>query len=148
MDKIVLVSAADGLNPRCMAAVCAFRTRCLGPKSAACLDPRYTPASLVIAYHRGQLPAALHGCGSSSQNIVSLVVFRGQDKPALYGRTLQHGSCREHHQAVLHGRGLFVPNGLLGPESAGRLCPQCTPAFHQFHSTLSTYLAQTFITST
>ncbi|KAG2279707.1 hypothetical protein Bca52824_050927 [Brassica carinata] len=46
MDKIVLVSAADGLNPRCMAAVRAFRTRRLGLESAACLDPRHRPRPL------------------------------------------------------------------------------------------------------
>ncbi|KAG2281080.1 hypothetical protein Bca52824_052300 [Brassica carinata] len=46
MDKTVLVSAADGLNPRCMAAVRAFRTRRLGLESAACLDPRHRPRPL------------------------------------------------------------------------------------------------------
>ncbi|KAF3602344.1 hypothetical protein F2Q69_00033564 [Brassica cretica] len=82
MDKTVLVSAADGLNPRCMAAVRAFRTRCLGPESAACLDPQFTPASCVIAYHRGQLLAVLHGRGTWPQYMMSRIVFRGLARPA------------------------------------------------------------------
>ncbi|KAF2579283.1 hypothetical protein F2Q68_00006036 [Brassica cretica] len=55
--------------------------------------------------------------------MMSLVEFRGQDEPVLYGRALQHGSCRGHHQAAEHGRVLSVPNVLLGLESADRLCP-------------------------
>ncbi|KAF3501896.1 hypothetical protein F2Q69_00033563 [Brassica cretica] len=64
-----------------MAAVRAFRTRCLGPKSAACVDPRYTPASRVIAYHHGQLLAALHGRGPWPQYMMSQIVFRGLARP-------------------------------------------------------------------
>ena len=50
MDKTASVSAADGLSPRCIAAVRAFRTHCLGLECAACLDPQYASASLVSSF--------------------------------------------------------------------------------------------------
>ncbi|KAG2276460.1 hypothetical protein Bca4012_043315 [Brassica carinata] len=75
---------------------------------------------------------------------MSLVEFRGRDEPVLYGCALQHGSCRGHHQAAEHGRVLSVPNGLLGSESADRLCPQCTRGraapLHLIYSTPSSPL--------
>ncbi|KAF3542388.1 hypothetical protein DY000_02004710 [Brassica cretica] len=125
-----------------MAAVRAFRTRCLGLESAACLDLQYTPASLVIAHHRGRLPAVLHGRGACILNMTSQTQIRGLARPAPVVRVACHrhlpptGSCHRH------GRASSRLVGSLGSKSAARLCPRYMPAVYQLHSTSSAQLHQ------
>ncbi|KAF2611212.1 hypothetical protein F2Q70_00010256 [Brassica cretica] len=93
-----------------MAAVRAFRTRCLGLESAACLDQQYTPASLVIAHHRRRLPAVLHGRGTCILNMTSRTRIRGLARPAHVVRI----SCHRHLPWTGSSRASwprFVPSG-------------------------------------
>ncbi|KAF2553703.1 hypothetical protein F2Q68_00034875 [Brassica cretica] len=65
MDRTVSASAADGLNPRCMAAVYAFRTRRLRIESAAWLDPRHRlhllPSPFTVDVIEPRSVASEHG---------------------------------------------------------------------------------------
>ncbi|KAF3553760.1 hypothetical protein F2Q69_00016829 [Brassica cretica] len=65
MDWLILSSTVDGSNPRPWSAVRCFRTRRLGSKSAARLDPRPSLAPFVT-HTRGQIQTALHSRGSST----------------------------------------------------------------------------------
>ncbi|KAF2599411.1 hypothetical protein F2Q68_00008199 [Brassica cretica] len=153
MDNTVLVSAVDGLNPRCIAAVRAFRTRHLGLESAAWLDPRHRPRLLSSSFTadtfkphfmaadqaalngrasshlfsfgigRGWPQAALHSRCPCIQNTTSRTRIRGLARPAPSSASLIIAIYRGHLQAALHGRGPCLRNVVSRIEICGLARP-------------------------
>ncbi|KAF3553759.1 hypothetical protein F2Q69_00016828 [Brassica cretica] len=115
MDWLILSSTVDGSNPRPWSAVRCFRTRRLGSKSAARLDPRPSLAPFVIAHTRGQIQTALHSRGSSTTDESLGSNSAACLRPQHCNRLAASSSSRDHHSkllAILH-HGIYGPSCLL-----------------------------------